>query len=78
MPDGVEGARERLLEAVRSGDWARVPREADAYGAAVRADERRRVLDDVTQTLESVFDADPDGSGREWRDRCIAAVERLR
>jgi len=78
MTNDREAPRDRLLEAVRSGDWERVPREVDAYGAAVRADERRRALDDVGGALAELFESDGAGSGREWRDRCLAVVERLR
>lgn len=79
MQDGVGAARERLLQTVRSGDWERVPNEADAYGAAVRADERRRVLDDVAEAITRLFEPDAEsGSRQQWRDRCLAAVERLR
>jgi len=78
MKNDLQAPRDRLLEAVRSGDWERVPREVTAYGAAVRADERQRALDDVVRALEELFESDRTGSGREWRDRCLVAFERLR
>jgi hypothetical protein len=78
MNNNLQTPRDRLLAAVRSGDWERVPGEVEAYGAAVRADERRRALDDVVRALEELFDSDGIGSGREWRQRCLAVVERLR
>jgi hypothetical protein len=78
MQDAVEGASQRLLEAVRSGNWERVPAEVDAYGAAVRADERKRAIDEALEALSSTFDrAGEDTSADALRDACLAAVDRL-
>lgn len=55
-----------------------MPRDLEAYGGAVRADERRRALDHVDQAIEGLFEADLEGQAREWRDRCLAVVERMR
>jgi hypothetical protein len=75
----VQTARERLLQAVQSGDWERVPAEADAYAAAVRADERRRVVSEALDAVRAVFgdDPDPETAPAAWRDRCLTAVQGL-
>jgi hypothetical protein len=79
VENDVQAARTRLLETVRSGDWERVPDQADAYAAAVRADERRRVVDDALEAIKAVFgDApDPQRSAAGWRELCLEAIDRL-
>jgi hypothetical protein len=79
MQDPVQGARQRLLDAVRSGNWERVPAEVDAYGAAVRSDERKRAIDQAVEALIAIFDQTrPSGAGDgELRDRCLSAIDRL-
>lgn len=79
MNDGVQAARQRLLTVVRSGDWERVPAAADDYGAAVRADERQRALDDASDAVKRLFDSNaPDRSATQWRGECLAAIDALR
>jgi hypothetical protein len=75
----VQTARERLLAAVQSGRWERVPAEADAYAAAVRADERRLAISDALDAVRAVFgdDPDPQTAPSAWRDRLLAALDRL-
>jgi hypothetical protein len=79
MENNVQGARERLLEAVRSGNWERVPDEVDAYGAAVRADERKRAIDGAIEALRAVFDQSTgsDAGSGDLRDRSVAAIDGL-
>lgn len=80
MNDGVQSARGRLLAAFQSGDWERIPTQVDAYGAAVRADERQRVLDEATQAIKSVLGEEDDSASQlaEIRRLCLAALDKLR
>ena len=73
MGFNVEGARDRVLAAMRAGKWDIVEQELTAYAAAVRAAERHRV---VGEALEALRECDEEGRSS-VRD-CLAAVERLR
>ncbi len=75
----VAAARKRLLDTVQSGRWERVPAEADAYAAAVRADERHRAVADALDAVRAVFgdDPDPQTPPAAWRARLLAALDRL-
>ena len=79
MEDGVRTAYDRLVQTVRSGDWEQVPRQAEAYGGAVRADERKRVVADATEAVERVFGPAEDLDERlvSLRARCLAALQEL-
>lgn len=79
MPADIQAARARLLEAVQSGNWERVPAEADAYAAAVRADERRRTVDEALDAIKAVFGTDgaDQRPAADWRSRSLAALERV-
>lgn len=79
MDDGIQVARQRLLKTVRGGDWERVPDQADAFAAAVRADERRRVLDQAIEALKAIFEDDriEDESLDQIGRRCLAALNQL-
>jgi hypothetical protein len=74
MSFNVDGARERVLAAMRTGKWEIVGLELTAYAAAVRAEERHRV---VALALEALTECGGEDGGRPVRD-CLAAVERLR
>jgi hypothetical protein len=75
--DGVNEARGRLLQTFRSGDWERVDAQADAYGAAVRAEERRRTIDLAVEAIERAFDDGLDRTAAEWRQRCLDEISAL-
>jgi hypothetical protein len=76
MDGGTDSARARLIDTVRTGNWERIPAEVDAYGAAVRADERRRAVDDAVEAIKKVFGEDNDERrAADWRTRCLAALE---
>jgi hypothetical protein len=79
MEDGVRPAYDRLLQTVRSGDWEQVPRQAEAYGGAVRADERQRVVADALAAVKQAFGPpeDLEQATAELRARCLAALEQL-
>ena len=74
MSFNVEGARARVLEAMRTGKWDIVEQQLTAYAAAVRAEERHRV---VGEALDALKDCGGDDGQAPVRD-CLAAVERLR
>ena len=79
MNQGEATARDRLLAAVRGGDWQRVPQEAEAYAAAVRADERQRVLRDASEAIRQVFESVEDAQPTEdLKARCLTALDGLR
>jgi hypothetical protein len=74
MPDfGVEQARRRALEAMQAGKWETVPAQLDAYGAAVRAEERFLVLADALAALQDCGGKD----GSRAVGECLDAVRRL-
>lgn len=70
----VEQARQRALEAMRSGKWDIVEAQLTAYAAAVRAEERHRA---VGEALDALRDCGGDEGATPVRD-CLAAIERLR
>ena len=70
----VDGARARVLEAVRTGKWEIVEQQLSAYAAAVRAEERHRA---IGEALEALTDCGGDDGERPVRE-CLAAIERLR
>ena len=74
MSFGVEQARRRVLEAMRSGKWDIVELHLTAYAAAVRAEERHRA---IGEALEALQDCGGDEGAAPVRD-CLPAVERLR
>ncbi len=74
MSFGVDGARQRVIEAMRSGKWDIVDAQLTAYAAAIRAEERHRA---IGEALEALKDCGGDDGERPVRD-CLAAVERLR
>jgi hypothetical protein len=71
---GVDQARQRVMDAMRSGKWDVVETQLGAYAAAVRAEERHRA---IGEALEALKDCGGDEGARPVRD-CLAAVERLR
>ncbi len=74
MRFNVEGARERVIAAMRTGKWDIVEQELTAYAAAVRAEERHRV---IGEALESLSECAGEVGDTPVRD-CLAVVERLR
>ena len=70
----VDGARARALAAMREGKWEIVEQELTAYAAAVRAEERHRV---VGEALEALTDCGGEDGERPVRE-CLAVLERLR
>jgi ABC-type phosphate/phosphonate transport system substrate-binding protein len=74
MSFNTEGARARVIEAMRSGKWDTVEAQLTAYAAAVRAEERHRA---IGEALEALKDCGGDDGARPVRE-CMAAVERLR
>jgi hypothetical protein len=74
MPDfGVDQARQRVLEAMSSGKWEKVPDQLTAYGAAVRAEERFLALADALVALRECGGED----GSRPVGECLDAVRRL-
>ena len=74
MSFNTEGARARVIEAMRSGKWDIVDAQLTAYAAAVRAEERHRA---IGEALEALTDCGGDDGARLVRE-CLASVERLR
>ena len=74
MSFNVEGARARVLAAMRTGKWDIVEQELTAYAAAVRAEERHRVIGETLEVLTECGGEDGDTPVRD----CLSAVERLR
>ncbi len=74
MTFNVDGARLRVLEAMRTGKWDIVETYLTAYAAAVRAEARHQAIGEALDALD-------EGGGEEGdtpvRD-CLPAVERLR
>ncbi|GEM_PF-1902165 len=74
MPDfGVDQARQRVLDALHSGRWESVDAQLSAYGAAVRADERHRVLSEALAALQDCIDRETGCSAAD----CLAVVRHL-
>ena len=74
MPDfGVDQAQLRVRDAFYSGKWDLVDNALLAYGAAVRADERYRALEDAIAALQDCGRSDGTCSASD----CVAAVRRL-
>ena len=74
MGFNVEGARDRVLAAMRTGKWDIVEQELTAYAAAVRAEERHRVVGEALEALRECGGMEGETPVRD----CLAAVERLR
>lgn len=74
MSFNVDGARARVLAAMRQGKWDIVEAELTAYAAAVRAETRHLA---IGEALDALTDCGGDDDARPVRD-CLAAVERLR
>ncbi len=70
----VDGARDRVLVAMREGKWDIVDEQLTAIAAAIRAETRYLA---IGETLDALRDCGGDEGGTPVRD-CIAAVERLR
>ncbi len=76
MPEfGVEQARQRVLDTMYAGNWQNVDAQLTAYGAAVRAEERRHTLDEALAALKDYADAHEDQ--RDCVQACIGVVQRL-
>jgi hypothetical protein len=74
MVFNVDGARRRVIEAMRTGKWDDIEAQLTAYAAAVRADERHRA---IGEALDALKDCGSDDGERPVRE-CLPAVERLR
>jgi hypothetical protein len=73
MSFNVDGARDRILEAMHTGKWDIVEQQLTAYAAAIRAEERHRAIGEALEALKEC------GDEREIDVQdCLAAVERLR
>jgi hypothetical protein len=70
----VDGARARVLDAMRQGKWDIVDEQLTAYAAAIRAETRHQV---IGEALDALRDCGDDDGAAPVRD-CLAAVERLR
>ncbi len=70
---GVQQARERILDTMYAGKWDAAAADVEAYGAAVRAEERFRALRDALDALKQCADEDPSRTV----ESCIDAVRRL-
>jgi ABC-type phosphate/phosphonate transport system substrate-binding protein len=70
----VDGARARVVEAMREGKWDIVDQQLTAYAAAVRAEARHQA---IGEAIDALRDCGGDEGDTPVRD-CIAAVERLR
>ena len=74
MTFNTDGARRRVIDAMRSGKWDVVDLELNAYAAAVRAEERHRAIGEALDVLSECAGRDGDGLVRD----CLPLVERLR
>jgi len=74
MTFNVDGARARVLDAMRTGKWDIVDVQLTAYAAAVRAETRHQA---IGEALDALRDCGGDDGDAPVRD-CLAAVERLR
>jgi hypothetical protein len=70
----VDGARSRVLDAMRQGKWDIVDEQLTAYAAAIRAETRYQA---IGEAIEALRDCGGDEGDLPVRD-CITAVERLR
>ena len=70
----VDGARARVLDAMRQGKWDIVDEQLTAYAAAIRAETRHQA---IGEALDALRDCGGDDVATPVRD-CLAAVERLR
>lgn len=76
MPEfGVEQARQRVLDTMYAGNWQNVDAQLTAYGAALRAEEHARTLDEAIAALKDYADAHDDQ--RDAVQACIQVVQRL-
>jgi hypothetical protein len=72
MPDfGIDGARQRVIEAMHAGRWDSVDAQLTAFAAAVRADERYRVVEEAIAALK-------DCAGDEANRPVAACLEAVR
>lgn len=74
MTFGIEQARERVQEAMRTGKWETVDEQLTRYAAAVRAEERHRAIGEALDALRECGGEDGQATVRD----CLPAVERLR
>lgn len=74
MQFNIDGARERVLAAMRTGKWDIVEEELTRYAGAVRAEARYLAIGDA---LDALRECGGDEGATPVRE-CIAAVERLR
>lgn len=70
----VDGARDRVLSAMREGKWDIVDEQLTAYAAAIRAETRHQAIGEAIDALRDCGGEEGDAPVRD----CIAAVERLR
>lgn len=74
MSFGIEEARQRVLDAMKTGKWDIVEEQVTRLTGAVRAEERHRVIGEALEVLKECGGAD----GTAPVKNCLAAVERLR
>ncbi len=74
MSFNVDGARARVLAAMREGKWDIVEAELTAYAAAIRAEERHQAIGEALDTLAECGGDD----GEQPVRNCLTAIERLR
>lgn len=74
MDFGIDGARQRVIEAMRSGRWEAVDEMLTRYAGAVRAEERYLAIGEAVEALQECAGDDDDTPAR----NCIAMIERLR
>jgi hypothetical protein len=70
----VDGARDRVLSAMREGKWDIVDEQLTAYAAAIRAETRHQAIGEAIDALRDCGGEDGETPVRD----CIATVERLR
>ena len=74
MTFNADGARQRVINAMRAGKWDIVEQQLTAYAAAVRAEERHRAIGEALDALKECGGDDGDVPLRD----CLDVVERLR
>ena len=75
MEFGVEAARARVLEAMKTGKWDIVEDYLTRYAGAVRAEERYHVVGEAMEAAQATADeGDETGVG----EQVVAALARLR
>jgi hypothetical protein len=74
MDFGVDPARARVLEAMKTGKWDLVEDYLTRYAGAVRAEERYRAIGEALEALRACAG---DEGATPVHD-CLDAVERLR